>query len=284
MSKTEKVSDKSGGFCARRMGPGGFELRRLVRSLLESPDFEEALKRIDVAPGKMINPLLCFLFETDEAIRWRAVRGVGMTVAAMAEKDLEPARIIMRRLIWSLNDESGGIGWGSPEAMGEIMAENETLAREYYRILVSYIDENGNLLENNDLERGVMWGIDRLAQKRPELLLERTGPILAQLNSPDPVKRGLALRTLLSLAGAVPAGASSSVCVSFRLSGRKGSQSSLRRGRLELDRLAPLLAPLLEDRSEIRVFQDGSFAEHKIGRLASELLDRLAAPTEATGD
>ncbi len=197
MSKTQKGLDKRGGYCAR---PSGFELRKLVRSLLESPDFEEALRKIDIAPKKMINPLLCFLFETGEVIRWRAVRGVGITVSAIAEKALEPARTIMRRLIWSLNDESGGIGWGAPEAMGEIMAENEALAREYYRILVSYIDENGNLLENDELERGVMWGIDRLAQKRPELLREWTGPLLAQLNSPDPVKRGLALRTLLFLA------------------------------------------------------------------------------------
>jgi hypothetical protein len=259
MSKTQKGPDKRGRYCAR---PSGFELRKLVRSLLESPDFEEALKRIDIAPKKLINPLLCFLFETDEAIRWRAVRGVGITVSAIARKALEPARTIMRRLIWSLNDESGGIGWGAPEAMGEIMAENEVLAREYYRILVSYIDENGNVLGNDELERGVMWGIDRLAQKRPELLREWTGPVLAQLKSPDPVKRGLALRTLLFL----EAGASWAA-----------EQPSPPEGRLELDRLTPLLVPLLEDQSEIRIFQDGSFACYKIGRLASELLDRLTA-------
>jgi hypothetical protein len=167
--------------------------------------------------------------------------------------------------------------------MGEIMAENEPLAREYYRILVSYIDENGNLLENDELERGVMWGINRLAQKRPELLREWTGPVRAQLKSPDPLKRGLALRTLLFLAG----GASRSVDIlsaarqadeqpspppvpapdadpgtAANLAGGPGSQA-----------LTPLLLPLLEDQSEIRIFQDGSFAEYKISRLASEVID-----------
>ena len=177
-------------YCARRMGPGGFELRKLVRSLLESPDFEEALKEIDIAPKRLINPLLCFLFETNETIRGRAVRAVGTTVSAIAEKSLESARTIMRRLIWSLNDESGGIGWGAPEAMGEIMAENETLAGEYCRILVSFIDENGNLLENDELERGVMWGISRLAQKRPELLqgMDRSDPGAVELPRPGEKK------------------------------------------------------------------------------------------------
>ncbi len=263
MSITEKDLDKRGQY---RVCRGGFEVRKLVRTLLESSDFEDALKRIDIAPKKMINALLCFLFETNEVIRWRAVRGVGIIVSAIAEKAMEPARTIMRRLIWSLNDESGGIGWGAPEALGEIMAENETLAREYYRILVSYIDENGNLLENNELERGVMWGINRLAQKKPELLREWTGPVLAQLKSPDPVKKGLALRTLLFMnARQQPKP------VAYADSGASANIAC------DPATMTPFLVPLLEDQSEIRIFQDGSFAEYKIRHLASELLDRLKA-------
>jgi len=56
---------------------------------------------------------------------------------------MESARVIMRRLMWSLNDESGGIGWGAPEAMGEIMARHEQLTKEYSAILGSYIREDG---------------------------------------------------------------------------------------------------------------------------------------------
>jgi hypothetical protein len=256
MSKTETVSYKRGGYCrtppeaavtsAATGRPGGFELKKLVRSLLGSPDFEQGLKGIDIPAERMINPLLCFLFDTDETIRWRAVRGAGITVSAIAERDLEAARVIMRRLIWSLNDESGGIGWGAPEAMGEIMAENEALAREYHRILVSYIDENGNLLENDELERGVLCGINRLAQKRPLLLRESTDPVLAQLKSPDPVKRGLALLTLLSMARLIPVSADPKA-----------------------------MSLLLQDQSVIRIIQDGSFTEYKISSLASELFDRL---------
>ncbi|MEA3417440.1 MAG: hypothetical protein U9R02_15080 [Thermodesulfobacteriota bacterium] len=53
---------------------------------------------------------------------------MGVVVSNLADHDMESARVIMRRLIWNLNDESGGIGWGSPEAMGEIMARNNRLA------------------------------------------------------------------------------------------------------------------------------------------------------------
>ncbi|MGA2225212.1 MAG: DVU0298 family protein [Syntrophobacteraceae bacterium] len=269
VNEAGKGSDRSGDECARRTGPGGIELIRLARSLLKSPDFEEALKRVDIPPQRMINPLLCALFEPDEVLRWRVVRAVAITVSAMAEKDLESARIIMRRLMWSLNDESGGIGWGAPEAMGEIMAENETLAREYYRILVSYIDIKGNLLENDELELGAMWGISRLAQKRPELLRELTAPVVAQLKSPHPVKRGLALRTMLAV---VPP---DGPAAAEGLNGHPGCG---------LTALAELLVPLLEDQSEIRIFQDGSYVEHKICRLASELLTRMQNSPRTTGD
>ena len=95
-----------------------------------------------------------------------------------------------------------------------------------------------------------MWAINRLAQKRPELLLEWTAPILAQLNSPDMVKKGLALRTLLLLLNAHAGG-------------------------LVLDPDATRLALLIQNQTQIRLFQDGSFEVYTIGRLASELLERL---------
>jgi len=45
-----------------------------------------------------------------------------MVISNLTEKEMESARVIMRRLMWSLNDESGDIGWGAPEAMAEIIA------------------------------------------------------------------------------------------------------------------------------------------------------------------
>ena len=36
--------------------------------------------------------------------------------------------------MWTLNDESGGIGWGSPEVMGEILAAHKGLAEIQGRI------------------------------------------------------------------------------------------------------------------------------------------------------
>lgn len=149
----------------------GRGLKRKVYDLLKSADFEQALEELCRLPARqVINPLFSFLYNSDEQIKWRAVTAMGAVVANLADKDMEEARVIMRRLMWNLNDESGGIGWGSPEAMGEILACHEGLAKEYVNILISYTMEDGNYLENEILQRGLLWGIGRLSQVRPHLV------------------------------------------------------------------------------------------------------------------
>jgi hypothetical protein len=106
---------------------------------------------------------------------------------------MEAARIIMRRLMWNLNDESGGIGWGSPEAMGEILACHEGLAREYAHVLISYTRENGNYLEHELLQQGLLWGVGRLAQARSYLLQGAVPYLMVYLGSGDATVRGLAV-------------------------------------------------------------------------------------------
>ncbi len=107
-------------------------------------------------------------------------------------EDMKSARVIMRRLMWNLNDESGGIGWGSPEAMGEILACHEALSEEYSRILISYAKEDGNFQEHELIQRGVLWGIGRLSQVRPEQVKDAGPYIMPYLDSPDAGVRGLA--------------------------------------------------------------------------------------------
>jgi hypothetical protein len=98
----------------------------------------------------------------------------------------------MRRYMWQLNDESGGIGWGCPEAMGEIMARNENLAAEFWCILISYVRPDGNFLEHEVLQRGALWGVGRLAHARPQLLKDSVDYLHPYMQTEDPYLRGLA--------------------------------------------------------------------------------------------
>ena len=176
------------------------DLKKKVHGLLKSPDLDQAIQELrHLPPRKVINPLFSFLQDTDQDIKWAAVKAMGAIVSGMADMDMESARIIVRRLMWNLNDESGGIGWGSPEAMGEILANHEGLAEEYAHVLLSYAREDGNYLELDVLQRGLLWGIKRLSEVRPHLVQDAAPYLSAFLQSGDAEVRGMAKQVLNTL-------------------------------------------------------------------------------------
>ena len=168
-------------------------LKKQFRRLLLEYDLDIALQTICRVPGRQaVNPLFAFFHDRDELVRWRAVTAMGMVVSNLADIQIESARVVMRRLMWNLNDESGGIGWGSPEAMGDIMARHVTLAQEYHAMLISYIRPDGNFLEHAMLQRGLLWGLGRFAHARPQLTAGVATFLIPFLSSSDPYHRGLA--------------------------------------------------------------------------------------------
>ncbi len=215
----------------------GRKLKQKILELLRAEDFEKILGEIcQFPPRQAVNPLFSF-FHHAGLVKWRAVATMGAVVSGLAKSDTESARVIMRRLMWTLNDESGGIGWGSPEAMGEIMARSEKLAKEYHQILISYIREDGNFLEHELLQRGVLWGLGRLAWARPELVGDAAVFLLPYMESRDATLRGLAAWTA-------------------KATGSDATASRLRE--------------LANDTALTEIFLDGQLLTRTVGQLAQE--------------
>jgi hypothetical protein len=161
---------------------------------------EDALAALCRMPlRKVVNALFPFFYSMNPLHFWQAITAMGAVVSLLADENIESARVVMRRLMWNLNDESGGIGWGSAEAMGEIMARNDQIAGEYACILLSYINPCGNFIDHPALQKGVLWGLGRLAQVRPHLVEGASGFLVPFLTSPNPVLRGLAAWTASAL-------------------------------------------------------------------------------------
>lgn len=151
-------------------------LKEHLRRILAESDWEQRFGRLLASvdrPQQTISPLFAALYSPSQAIRWHAVSCLGIAAAELARQGSEPVRIVLRRCTWSLNDESGGIGWGAPETMAEILANVPHLAEEYASILVSFIlkrEQACNFLEYAPLREGAYWGVARLAQARPDLI------------------------------------------------------------------------------------------------------------------
>ncbi|OGP57622.1 MAG: hypothetical protein A2V67_09375 [Deltaproteobacteria bacterium RBG_13_61_14] len=162
-----------------------------VRELLSARDLAgiETWARED---GRALRELSGLLFEEDELLRWRAIEALGRAAAIKAEADLEPVRNLLRRLFFSMNEDSGSIGWHAPEAIGEVLARVPALLDEYGVILAGF-------LHQPPFEQGTHWALARLAPLRPELFQEQVPALRASLGSPDPFLRGHAAAALRAL-------------------------------------------------------------------------------------
>ncbi len=229
------------------------KIKKQVLELLAGPDLAVIQNALIRLPAKdVVNALFSGICRSEERVRWHAVSCMGMMVSRLADEDMEEGRLIMRRLLWSLNDESGGIGWGAPETMAEIMSLHRGLAREYVHMLISYMREDGeeilqdgNFLEHETLQQGLLWGAGRLAVSRRELVLAKgmAQDLPPYLLSADGTVRGLAARAI----------------------GLLGEP-------LGLDRLQALRA----DDHSVRLYDDGVLTTVSVGSLADQALQRLA--------
>ncbi|MFH2046570.1 MAG: DVU0298 family protein [Pseudomonadota bacterium] len=219
---------------------GGKKLKNYIKDLLSDANFDQRISEILLLPGrKVVNYLFSNLYSKEELVKWRSVTAMGEVVSAIADSDMESARVVMRRLIWNLNDESGGIGWGSPESMAEIIAKHDKLGKEYNRILISYINKNGNFLENEVLQQGVLWGIGRIADEKPQLVKDSFPLLELYIKSRDSLSRGLAAKAMAAI---------------------------------DHEKAKPALLFLKNDSSKIIIYENGKLAEFTVSQIVGNIL------------
>ncbi|MEA2114076.1 MAG: HEAT repeat domain-containing protein [Thermodesulfobacteriota bacterium] len=228
------------------------KIKKQVLALLAEPDLDLIHKELGQWAAKdVVNALFSGICRCEESVHWHAVSAMGIMVARLANEDMEEGRIIMRRMLWILNDESGGIGWGAPESMAEIMSLHDGLAREYVHMLISYMREDGdeiwqdgNYLEHEMLQQGLLWGAGRLALSRRQLVLEKgmLQDLPSYLDAADGTVRGLAARAM----------------------GLLGTAACLDR-----------LQELRTDDFPVRLYEDGRLTTVTVGDLAGQALQRL---------
>ena len=171
------------------------------RQLLEAPDWRAHLPEVAGEGLSAVGPLLSFLL-LSPCLRHRAAVALGAVVAGLEREQPEAVRNIMRRLMWHMNEESGNIGWGIPEAFAEACCASELAAKDFHRVLISYVielEKDDNYCDHDVLRRSSYWGIGRLAQVRPALA-EWARPWLRRgLEDPDVICRGMAAWALRQL-------------------------------------------------------------------------------------
>ena len=117
-------------------------LSQEIRELLQQ-GHESAVAELAKADPRAMRPLLGRLWDPDRAIRERAARAIGHGAAAHPDLGLE----VIRRLMWSLNDEAATNGVHGVAALGEIGRQAPEMLEPFVPALVSMIGDEGLRLE-----------------------------------------------------------------------------------------------------------------------------------------
>ncbi|MBI4826708.1 MAG: hypothetical protein HY807_09880 [Nitrospirae bacterium] len=210
-------------------------LKKKIIAILES---QEYVRLFDLWPDNrnILRLLISLTYDKKNILAWRAIEGVGILSALIAKDDSGTVRNLVGRLLWMIRDESGGIGWSSPEMLGEIVRNNPVLCSDIAPIIVSFHEEE-------PLLPGILWAFGRVGEMHKELMLPSVEDILQFLDHTSPTIRGLAVWALWKMADTRSIGK---------------------------------IKAIASDNGSLMIYENNSLVETTVGKIASIALDPCA--------
>ncbi len=158
--------------------------REGVKKLLVALAWEEIV-RLTAVDRRVLRTLLGLLYDADDYVHWLTIDAVGRAGGAMAAADPGKARELIRRLLWTLNEENGGSPWGATGAVGAIVAARPDLFAGYLSMICPFHDDVSIYPE-------FIWSLAAVGSTRPDLTAEYGPFLLAALGHGEAVVRGYA--------------------------------------------------------------------------------------------
>jgi hypothetical protein len=159
-------------------------LKKKVITALESQDYDSLFDLLS-EHNRTMRIIIALTYDKQKLLAWRAIEGIGILSKTIAAEDPQEVRNLVGRLLWMIRDESGGIGWSSPEMLGEIVRNNPELCADIAPIIISFHEEE-------PLLPGILWAAARIGEINRELMLPSVEDILPFLKHHSPAIRGLA--------------------------------------------------------------------------------------------
>ncbi len=193
----------------------------------------EGLTTLVLEHPRAMSALISLTYDRGSVLTWRAVEAVGSIVARITERSPGEGRNIVQRLIWSITEESGGIGWSAVEMLAEIVRNSPDRYSDIVPIILG-------LYEEEIFRPGVLYAIRRIGERRPELLKGAEAILRTALDDRDPAVRAGALLAIGSL--------------------KEGDGG-----------LKERLGELNQDHTRVRFYRDGEMVERSLAELAGDL-------------
>jgi len=159
------------------------ETKKFIYHSLEINDLDAVVSLVQ-KNRKALSLIIRMTYDKESLVGWRAIKAVGRVAKVLAKTEHEFLRIAVRKLLWSLSDESGGIGWAAPELLGEIVHSDPESFADIIPLIAEVYD-----VEEQTFRPGVMYALARVAEAAPEMIANYQRIIIRSLMDKDPLIR-----------------------------------------------------------------------------------------------
>ncbi len=161
--------------------------KHAVAAALESEDYERVLT-LALQSRKILSILVRLAYEKETLVGWRAIKAIGKVASVFVTSNYDFLRETIRKLLWSLSDESGGIGWAAPEILGEIVSADPEKMGDIIPLIIEVY-----YIEEKVFRPGVLYALKRIAEADPGSITPYQDLVLDGLGDKEPLARLYAL-------------------------------------------------------------------------------------------
>lgn len=215
------------------------EMKQAAMAALEAEDFETILT-LARQNRKVLSVLVRLSYDKDTLIGRRAIIAIGRVASVFVRSNYVFLRETVRKLLWSLSDESGGIGWSAPEILGEIISADPSKFSDVVPLIAEVYS-----IEEKVFRPGVLYAFGKIAEVSPETVSPFQMLIVDGLSEQDPLSRVYSLELVRMLKDKL---------IPENLEAAKDQVGRLR-----------------QDRAEAWIYRNGGFRSIEVGELADEV-------------
>jgi hypothetical protein len=169
------------------------DLRKKLFSALEANALPEILIMAK-ENHQVLSQLVRLAYDKETLVGWRAIKAIGSIARELVQAEYPLLRELVRKLLWSLSDESGGIGWSAPEIIGEIVNADTVRFRDVVPLIAEVYS-----IEEKVFRPGVVYALYRISQADPAVVSPHVDLAMKALGDQDPLVRVYALKLLREL-------------------------------------------------------------------------------------
>ena len=213
-------------------------IRKAVKAAIDKNDYKLLLDAYQEDSGQVLRNLQLHVFGlATEPTRWQAIIFLGLLAREFAKDDDLTYRNVIRRFIWQMCEEGANVPWASPEVVCSILSNTGTQFDEF----IGPVFFHASLNEIN--YAGMFWGMVQLGEERREKFKEKLDEkFFARLVYKDSYVRAYGAWAMI---------------------------------KMPMIEAKSYLEALLEDLSEVLLYEDSRMKVYRVCDLAQTALDRI---------